>query len=86
MCKYAFLKYLKRGIKKKIGSGCFKICIFFKYLKSVEAKNCAGYFQICKYAFLNISEGDKQKMLLGMLRFGSIPFSIFKKFISKNLS
>ena len=35
---------------------------FFKYLKSVSAKNCPRYFQICKFAFLNFWKGVKQKI------------------------
>ena len=43
-CKYAFLKYLKKGIRKKLLLGFLRLCKypFFKSLKKwYEQKNCA---------------------------------------------
>ena len=44
-----------------------------------EQKNCPSYFLICKYTFLNIWKGGKQKIVVGILRFASIIFKIFEK-------
>ena len=41
--------------KKKKTARYFKICMFFLiFEKGDEQRNCARYFEICKYAFFNI--------------------------------
>ena len=48
-------KYLKIGISKKwVQVVVTFVSLLFKYLKGVPAKSCARFFQICKFAFLNI--------------------------------
>ena len=54
-CKYAFFKYLKKGISKKIVLGFLRFCkyVFFKYLeKCISKKIVLGFLRFCKYAFL----------------------------------
>ena len=56
----------------------------FKYLKSLEAKNCPRDFEICKFAFQNFLKEDKQKIFLGILRFGGIIFKYSQSVLVKN--
>ena len=48
-----FFQYLKKGISKKTVPGILRFVsmLFLIFEKGDEQKNCARYFEICKYAF-----------------------------------
>ena len=49
LCKYAFLKYLAKGISKNIVVGVLRFCkyAFFKSLKKgFQQENCVRFFEI----------------------------------------
>ena len=50
-------------MSKKIVSGFLRFVsmLFLIFEKGDEQKNCARYFEICKYAFLIFEKGDEQK-------------------------
>ena len=47
---------------------------FLIFEKGDEQKDCARYFEICKYAFLIFEKGNEQKTVPDILRFLSMPF------------
>ena len=55
--------------------------------KGISKKNCARYFEICKYAFFLIfQKGDEQKKnVSAILRFVSMLFEYLKKGMSKKI-
>ena len=61
---------MKRGILR------FVSMLFLIFEKGDEQRNCARYFEICKYAFFNIWKGDEQKKqtVPGILKFISMLF------------
>ena len=54
-------------------------------MKKGSAKNSGRYFDICKYALLNISKVYQHKIFLGIFRFASMLFlNIWKWSEEKN--
>ena len=70
-------------IQKTLRSILRFISVLFEYLKRGQAKNCARYFEIHKYAFLCIWKAVMQKTVPGILRLVSMLFLIFENGITK---
>ena len=66
-------------MSKKIVPGILRFVsmLFLIFEKGDQQKNCARYFEICKYAFFNIwKRGWAKKIVPGILRFVSMLFNL----------
>ena len=69
------LEIFEEGISENFSKGFWYLEVhFFNYIKSLSAQSIPKYFEICKFAFINICIGEKQNFVLGILRFASILF------------